>query len=281
MLIDIANLMHQDYNIYNINIAGILEKQIGVRYTRDKRPYCGLVLSTGGEYIYHYEKSTFPFSRNEIIYLPANSSYFHVFSGEKYPIILDNHSYHTLIVNFDLYDEKNERIYLDNKPTILPVNGEKYQSFFIDLFRQQTGIHTNPTRVKILIYQLLSALGEECHNINLTEQYAELIPVLRYIQTHPIGSIQVNDLIQACYISPTKFRKLFHSCEGVTPQEYLTCMALDSACRLLGSTTLSVKDISIRLGYSSPANFTKFFKKYKYISPKEYRKLYAPQNHTM
>ena len=186
-----------------------------------------------------------------------------------------------LIINFNLYNDHGERICLQEKPTKLPVNGEAYQSIFIDLFHLKNGIHQNLLRRRIMVYQLLSSLGQECKKNNLTEQFSELIPALEYIQSNPIVSIQVNDLIKACYISPTKFRKQFQKCEGISPQVYLDRMTLDAACRLLESTQLSFSDISIRLGFSSPANFTKYFKKHKFITPTEYRKLYFQHIHAI
>lgn len=275
MYINIEDLMCCDFHIHNINVIGVLENHVGVRYEREKRPSCGLVLSTGGKYTYYFEELTFHFGKDELLYLPADSHYYHFFDGENAPIFIEKNPYHAIVINFDLYNNGGERLWLSDKPTKLPLNGERYQSMFIDAFHEQIGIHKNPTRLRILLYQMLLAFAEEYRNINMTEQYAELIPALQYIKTNPIASIQVNDLIRACYISPTKFRQLFQSCEGITPQEYLDRMTIDASCCLLSNTTLPFKDIANRLGFSSPANFTKYFKKHKLVTPTEYRKLYA------
>ena len=281
MIVPITNLASLEFHISEISISGILETGYGVRYNRENRPYSGLVLSTGGEYTYCYQNEIFSFRKNDVLYLPAESPCYHIFQRETNPLFLDKNPYHVLIINFDLYNDHGERICLQEKPTKLPVNGEAYQSIFIDLFHLQTGIHQNLLRRKIMVYQLLSSLGQECKKNNLTEQFSELIPALEYIQSNPIVSIQVNDLIKACYISPTKFRKQFQKCEGISPQVYLDRMTLDAACRLLESTQLSFSDISIRLGFSSPANFTKYFKKHKFITPTEYRKLYFQHIHAL
>ena len=276
MLVKTEDLMCYNFHIHNINVTGILESHIGARYERNKRPSCALVLSTGGKYSYYIEDQNFCFEKDDILYLPADSNYYHIFNGENDPVIIDKNQYHTFVINFDLYSDDGERILLGNKPIKLQLNGKKYQPMFIDAFHQQIGIHKNPTRLRILLYQMLLSIGEEYRNISMTEQYAELIPALHHIKTNPIASIQVNDLIRACYISPTKFRQLFQLCEGITPQEYLDRMVIDASCCLLSNTTLPFKDIADRLGFSSPANFTKYFKKHKRITPTEYRKIFAP-----
>ena len=281
MTVPITDLISLEFHVSEVSITGIMEIGHGVRYNRENRPYSGLVLSTGGKYTYYYQNEIFAFEKNDILYLPAGSSYFHIFQSGDSPLLLDKTPYHVLIINFNLYDERGRRFCLQEKPVKLPVNGESYQSIFIDLFHLQTGIHPNPLRRRILVYQLLSSLSQECKKNILTEQFSELIPALEYIQSHPIASIQVNDLIKACYISPTKFRQLFQICEGASPQAFLDHMTLDAACRLLESTQLPFSNISARLGFSSPANFTKYFKKHKFITPTEYRKLYFQHAHTI
>jgi YesN/AraC family two-component response regulator len=45
------------------------------------------------------------------------------------------------------------------------------------------------------------------------------------------------------------------------------------ACRLLDTTTLTVREVGYRVGYEDPYYFSRMFRKLMGLSPRQYRKL--------
>ena len=59
--------------------------------------------------------------------------------------------------------------------------------------------------------------------------------------------------------------------EGLTYSKLVESTRYEMARRLLGDPTLSVAEVSTKLGYRSPSNFSRAFARWDGASPKEYR----------
>lgn len=73
-----------------------------------------------------------------------------------------------------------------------------------------------------------------------------------------------------CMSRMTLYRKIY-AASGQTPSDLLRSYRLDKAAKLLRSTTLSVVEISEKVGFSSPRYFSVCFKKKYGMLPKEFR----------
>ena len=60
---------------------------------------------------------------------------------------------------------------------------------------------------------------------------------------------------------------------GVSYRELVRRTMFESACRLLETPEIKIRDIAYELGYSDPAHFTRFFAQMAGVSPREYRHL--------
>jgi len=59
---------------------------------------------------------------------------------------------------------------------------------------------------------------------------------------------------------------------GISPKEYISQRILATAKELLMAQSLSITQISEKLGFQYPQHFTRFFKKYTGVTPIEFRK---------
>lgn len=66
--------------------------------------------------------------------------------------------------------------------------------------------------------------------------------------------------------------RLFRNQYKITPQAYRLQRRMEEACRLLGCSELSVKELASMLGFSDQYSFSNSFKKHCGISPSVYRK---------
>ncbi|MEU2169550.1 helix-turn-helix domain-containing protein [Micromonospora chersina] len=91
--------------------------------------------------------------------------------------------------------------------------------------------------------------------------------------------LTVDDLARAARFSKFHFTRVFQRITGISPGRFLSALRLQKAKRLLVSTSLSVVDISVQVGYNSVGTFSSRFSRSVGMSPTAYRRLrgHAPQ----
>jgi len=85
--------------------------------------------------------------------------------------------------------------------------------------------------------------------------------------------LQVSTLAAQANVSPSHFFALFKQMTGRPPMDYFTKLRISQACRLLDSTTASVKEVAAALGYNDPFYFSRVFKSVSAVAPVHYRSL--------
>ena len=71
--------------------------------------------------------------------------------------------------------------------------------------------------------------------------------------------LSLKEIAAASYLSPFHFLRVFKKLTRTTPHAYLASIRTSRAQLLLAEPSLSVTEISSRVGYSSPSHFTKAF----------------------
>ncbi len=100
----------------------------------------------------------------------------------------------------------------------------------------------------------------------------KLEPVVRYMRKHLDQSLTVGQMARQAGLSAPHFSRLFRQEVGFSPMEYFIHLKIQRACRLLTLTSLRVKEIGSRLGYSDQYYFSRIFHKIMGISPAAYRR---------
>jgi AraC-like DNA-binding protein len=130
----------------------------------------------------------------------------------------------------------------------------------------------------------LSAITYEM--INLIVQHAETIegipkPGMRdkltvaadWIRAHCCEPLTLEQMASQASCSPSHFSRQFHSLIGKTPIAYLIeCRILQSKV-LLVSSSLTVKHIAERIGFSNSSYFIQTFRKSEGMTPEQFRNL--------
>lgn len=94
---------------------------------------------------------------------------------------------------------------------------------------------------------------------------------IHYIENNYNTKLSVDDIASKVFLSPDYFRKLFKKVTGESVIAYQHKVRVDEACRLLSVTDMSIKDVSIIIGYQDIKAFYQVFKKMVGKTPKEYR----------
>ncbi len=84
--------------------------------------------------------------------------------------------------------------------------------------------------------------------------------------------ITVDDLARTARFSKFHFTRVFQRATGVSPGRFLSALRLEEAKRLLIATSMSVTDISYRVGYTSVGTSTSRFTASVGVSPTRYRR---------
>jgi AraC-like DNA-binding protein len=96
---------------------------------------------------------------------------------------------------------------------------------------------------------------------------------IAYMLQHLNQPLQVAKLAQAAHTSSSHFFVLFKRWAGSSPIDYFIRLRMEQACRMLATTTLSVKEIATDLGYEDPFYFSRLFKSVHGIAPSDYRQM--------
>jgi AraC family transcriptional regulator len=86
--------------------------------------------------------------------------------------------------------------------------------------------------------------------------------------------LTLSDIAKSAILSRFHFSRVFRDATGVSPGRFLTAVRIYHAKRLLASTSMSVTDISLAVGYNSLGSFTNRFTDSVGASPSRFRKMW-------
>ncbi len=125
-----------------------------------------------------------------------------------------------------------------------------------------------PHRLAAVLYEILVFLCDSAVEVAAPNPLATSI---RFINEHFDSDISVPYLAQMESLSVSRYNTLFRGVTGTGPNKYLQTVRINTACELLHSTDLSVREIAFRVGYNDPRFFIRTFKKTVGITPGQYR----------
>lgn len=96
---------------------------------------------------------------------------------------------------------------------------------------------------------------------------------IAYMEEHLNQPLQVATLAALANVSSSHFFALFKQRTGCPPMDYFTRLRMRQACRLLDTTTASVKEVAAAMGYDDPFYFSRVFKSLSAVAPLHYRSL--------
>lgn len=86
--------------------------------------------------------------------------------------------------------------------------------------------------------------------------------------------LSLADIARSAMLSRFHFSRVFLAATGVSPGRFLSAVRIYEAKRMLASTSLSVTDISLAVGYNSLGSFTNRFTESVGLSPSRFRRLW-------
>lgn len=123
-----------------------------------------------------------------------------------------------------------------------------------------------------LLYQYINIANP---NIRLKNNQIsqDMNKIVTYIEQNIDKNICVKELADLAGFSSNYFIEIFKQYFNMTPRQYIINKKMTIAKSLLTCTKMSIKEISIHLGFSSQNYFSEIFKTQTNFSPSLYRKL--------
>ncbi|MBI3814153.1 MAG: response regulator [Nitrospinae bacterium] len=152
----------------------------------------------------------------------------------------------------------------------LKINGymEKpvYREALLKKINEIIGI-TNNNGVKTGLQYSLKQSGEKILHPVIKECMEK---IHRWFHT----AITVDTLARSCALSKTHLSRIFKNDCGMTIKNYINCVKIAAAKRLLKDSGFTVSIIRESLGYKSRTHFFNFFKRNTGMSPMAFRRMY-------
>ncbi|MBD2858969.1 helix-turn-helix domain-containing protein [Spongiibacter sp. KMU-158] len=110
------------------------------------------------------------------------------------------------------------------------------------------------------------------HSAGQSAHGDELIAMCQsYIASHLSETLSIAELASAHDLSLRSFQRRFSHATGLSPQQYLRKIRLETAEELLRNSNLSITDISHHCGFNDTSYFGKLFREHYETSPAAYR----------
>ena len=161
---------------------------------------------------------------------------------------------------------------------------EEQQNQFLDLyeslkieFQDRDNHSTTVASMKILMYFIEFIRTNKAHKLidvpsHISTKYKTIYAVSDYISEHYTEPLSLKSLADDFFLSKYYLCRTFKEVTGYGINEYIHIHRIKKAKQLLEESSLSISEISQKLGYESLTHFEKIFKTYMTISPLKYRK---------
>ena len=101
------------------------------------------------------------------------------------------------------------------------------------------------------------------------------------IKENPNQKLTLKQMARATNVSSSRLSHLFKTETGTSPAKYMKSARMREARNLLETTSLSVKEITFRIGLADESHFVRDFKKSYGLPPARYRKRFLAENEMM
>ncbi|WP_337399856.1 AraC family transcriptional regulator [Congzhengia sp.] len=216
------------------------------------------------EYILDNNKRFFV-KKGEIVYIPQGAKYKTVF----HHTIKGKTS--SMLIEFTTTDLSGMPfVFCSHIMKLSDVQGIN-KTLFIEIISLYLSPVQSLAMIKSILYKFLSELSDarRLKNIN-SKEFSQIAKGILYLENNISFDKSIAEIATMCHVSTSCFRRLFKKYSGLSPVQYQIGVKVDYAKKLLLSNTMTVSEISERLGFQDLSYFCKFFKKQTGTTAKEY-----------
>ena len=134
------------------------------------------------------------------------------------------------------------------------------------------------TVARRLVVYLQRSGGQAQFSSLLTAQAAETAPIndlMTWLLDHLTDDLSVAALARHTNLSERQFSRVFKSEVGVTVADHVEAVRLESACRLLETTTRTVEQVAVACGFRAPETMNRVFRRRLNTTPGDHRRHFS------
>ena len=255
MLIPFSQLKEQEISLSRISV--IRQTPTYRLLNMQKRTCNGFIYLLQGQCSFRFAGGEFTMEPGALAYLPLGSR--HVFQMEGETVTFFRVDFHVHC--------GQEPVFFSQLPMKLTdaVTAQCDQDIreLAQLCTAQQNTVEKNARLFSVFSQLCKAVETPCAQ--------RLLPAVNYLHQNLTKPLDCQQLAALCFVSTTRFYKLFKAQFGTTPLGYRDQLLTERAAMLLQMEDLSIREVADLLGFSDPAYFSRFFKKQTGRSPAQYR----------
>ncbi len=124
---------------------------------------------------------------------------------------------------------------------------------------------------RALLVKILRNIQNDDDKLWINDVYKTFPKIVEYINSNLSESLSISDIAKRSLYSPSYFSKLFKEYYGQTVKEYVTAKRIEHASTLLSTTSLTIDEIILAVGYTNKHQFYKIFKSHTGKTPAKYR----------
>lgn len=233
-------------------------------------PYPEFIFVVGGSGRFETKDNQYPIKAGDIIVCSKD-----ILHSEYLFDSPDSEMFHlglsgTLLGNMD-QDE------LINEPFCIIHSGEKYdriKAYFSAIIEEVHSPQINSKTVEedLLRVLLITVLRLAVCDMGLMySQNRAFFEAKDYFDKNFLHIDNIDKACKTLNINKFYLTHIFKEQLGMPPIKYLLTKRMDRAKHLLGTTTLSIREVSLKCGYVDTAYFCRVFKKSENITPLQYR----------
>ncbi|MBQ4051455.1 MAG: helix-turn-helix transcriptional regulator [Oscillospiraceae bacterium] len=179
-----------------------------------------------------------------------------------------------VIVEFNAVRDDIPFTFGDRPFLISDVNPHIAFGLFNDIIQAFESSVPSPLIVKTALYRLLAYLCTEKAR-NHQKRYGRISAGIELIEANPLSDISIEDIAEACDVTPCYFRRLFKEYSGKSPSEYRMELRLNMAKQMLEGGESTLEYIAEALNFESTSYFCRIFKKKFGMTAGQYRDSYS------
>lgn len=215
-----------------------------------------------GEAVLHASRGPVPFGTRDLLVM---------FPGEK--IFYETHSDWTIRwigVNGNGAEEIFAHLGVTRAhPIMRPAAFEDLLSIVADLYEISDSTSLSAKyRTQSLLFRFFSVLLENQSKPAPEDPISSALEIMKYNYNNDLN---ITDLAARLFLDSAYFSRLFRRRVGMSPKQYVTHLRMESACSLLSTTSHSIKEIALTVGFRDPLYFSKLFLKTYAITPSAFR----------
>lgn len=167
------------------------------------------------------------------------------------------------VCNHYIFCMKNRSIYVEN------------ESKFVENFSRESEECVSMDELFHLLLRTICRSFDTAVEAKRAEDNRPMRLAKKYIQENYSKPLTLEEVSAKAGFAPGYFSTLFKKETGTAFLEYVQSVRMESAKKLLTTTTDSMYVVSEKVGYNDVKYFTKCFAKYTGLKPGEYRKIYS------